>query len=91
MTLSEIEKEISLLEPAEVNTRNVQVLSALYNIRNNLGNVSNAPEYKSDSEFGKIIKKKDISEIMWIMDELMEATYVYNKPLYEATIRRLKE
>ena len=91
MTLAEIEKEISLLEPAEVNTRNVQVLSALYVIRNNLGNVYHAPDYNSSTEFGVLIKKKDISEVMQIMDELMEATYVYNKSLYDATIKRLNE
>lgn len=91
MTLEEIEKEISLLEPAEINTRNVQVLSALYTIRNNFGNVYQAPEYESKSEFGRLIRKKDVSQVMSIMDELMEATFVYNKPLYNATIRKLNE
>ena len=89
MTIEEIEREISLLEPGEINTRNVQVLSSLYTIRNNLGNVYQAPEYSSDSEFGKIIKKKDVSHVMGVIDELMEATFVYNKPLYDATIRKL--
>ena len=89
MTIEEINNEIALLEPAEVNTRNVQVLASLYAIRDNLGTVPGV-SFKSSTEFGKSIKDLDISGVLSVMDELMEATYVYNKPLYNATMRKLR-
>lgn len=89
MTVGEINREIEQLEPAEVNTRNVQVLSSLYIIRENFGTTVNTSKFKSTTEFGNIVKNKDIGDVLSVIDELLEATYVYNKPLYDATIRKL--
>lgn len=46
--------------------------------------------YDSGSEFSNAIQNMGVDEVISVMDELMEATYVYNKPLYNATIRKLK-
>ena len=89
MTIEEIEREISLLEPGEINTRNVQILSSLYIIRDRFGTTVNTANFKSGSEFGSIVKKKNIGDVLSVVDELMEAVYVYNRPLYDATIRKL--
>jgi hypothetical protein len=51
--------------------------------------IENTIEYQSDTEFGKMISGKDPAKVWPVMDELMTATYVYNKPLYDATMRRL--
>lgn len=51
-----------------------------------------APEqftYDSGSEFSEAIKGKDIDDVLSIMDELMEATCIYNKALYNAVLRKL--
>jgi hypothetical protein len=37
-----------------------------------------------------VVDGKDPNKIWPVMDELMTATYVYNKPLYDATMRRLQ-
>lgn len=46
-------------------------------------------EYNSDSEFSKIIKGKDINEVLSIIDELMETLHVINPRLYEGVITKL--
>ena len=74
MTIEEINNEISLLEPAEVNTRNVQVLSSLYTIRNNMGQVSNR-EYMpklTGTEFADAVSNVPINKMMDLMNEHME-------------------
>ena len=47
------------------------------------------PVYSSDSEFGTLAAKKDILEIMGLMDELMDALKLFNPKLYDATMRKL--
>lgn len=53
-----------------------------------------APEqitYDSGSEFSDAIQGMDINDILYVFDDLMKATYVYNKALYKATLRELGE
>ena len=50
-----------------------------------------AVSFSSGSEFGEAVNGMDSEKAWSIMDELMEAVSVYNKPLYQATMRRLKE
>ena len=47
--------------------------------------------YSSDSDFGRAVNGMETDSVMKIMDELMEAVSVYNRPLYQATMRRLEE
>lgn len=46
-------------------------------------------EYESDSEFFDIIKKKDINDVISIMDELMITLKTINPRLYEGVITKL--
>lgn len=72
-------------------------LAAMYIIKDNLiesPTYSTAPPetaYNSKTEFGGVIQGKSLKGVLGVFDELMEATYVYNKPLYLATIERLRE
>ena len=34
-------------------------------------------------------QEKNIGDVLSVIDELMEAVYVYNRQLYDATIRKL--
>lgn len=46
--------------------------------------------YDSGSEFADVIQSMSVDDVLSVMDELMEATFVYNRPLYNATIRKLR-
>lgn len=45
--------------------------------------------YNSDSEFGEVIRRKDINEVLSIMDELMDTLNVVNRRLYEGVMAKL--
>ena len=49
------------------------------------------PTYDSGSEFSNAIKGMNINDILYVVDDLMKATFVYNKDLYKATLRELGE
>lgn len=49
----------------------------------------NMIEYTSDSEFSKIIKGKEINDVLSVMDELMDTLNVINPRLYEGVITKL--
>lgn len=51
--------------------------------------IENTIDYQSDTEFGQAVNGRDPAEVWPVIDELMTATYVYNKPLYDATLRKL--
>lgn len=48
-----------------------------------------APVYSSNTDFGTLAAKKDILDVMELMDELMDALRLFNPKLYDATIRKL--
>lgn len=79
-------------------------LSAFYILKNALfpesENVVNIPQYSfatapehftynSGTEFSNAIQGMDINDILYVFDDLMKATYVYNRDLYRATLREL--
>lgn len=47
------------------------------------------PVYSSETEFGTLAAKKDIMDIIGLMDELMDALKLFNPKLYEATMRKM--
>lgn len=51
--------------------------------------IENTIVYESDTEFGRAVNGRTVDEVFPVIEELMAATYVYNKPLYDATLRRL--
>lgn len=46
--------------------------------------------YNSGTEFSDTIQGMNIDDILFIFDDLMKATFVYNRGLYNSTIRELK-
>lgn len=53
---------------------------------------SNGPvKYSSESEFGRIVKNKELVQIMPLIDELMTTIQVIQPRLYDAVIMKLKE
>jgi len=93
MTIEEINHEISLLEPAEVNSRNVQVLSSLYVIRNNLSMPFAPGVYKlpdmAGSDFQKAISGMPIQDFIDILNELIDTIQVMYPKLYNSVMQRL--
>lgn len=69
--------------PSERNNINIPTYS--------LATAPEQPLYDSGSEFSEAIIGMNYNDVISVIDELMEATYVYNKPLYNATIRKLNE
>lgn len=52
---------------------------------------SNAYKYSSDSEFGRIVSKKGVENVMPIIDELMDAIAILQPRLYDGVMRKLNE
>lgn len=48
-------------------------------------------EIKGDSEFLKIINGKPIMEVLFKMDELMEATQILHPRMYDRIIREISD
>lgn len=95
MTLEEINKEISQLEPAEINVRNVQVLSSLYTIRENFSKsfvptVYKMPELKG-SELNEAVSDIQIYDLLEILNEHMEVVKALMPKEYQAVIDRMRE
>lgn len=47
-------------------------------------------DYPGETEFARAVDGKDPSQVFPILDEIMEALMVYNKPLYDAALRKLQ-
>ena len=92
MTIDEINKEILLLEPAEVNTRNVQVLASLYQIRDNLGQVSasNVMPVLKGTELNNALSNAPINALMDLLNEHFEVVKTIMPKEYEAFVDRAK-
>lgn len=48
-----------------------------------------SPEYESESEFGQLVKEKDLAEVLTVVDELMETLRIMQPRLYDAFIRKI--
>ena len=95
MTLAEINHEIEQLEPAEINTRNVQVLSSLYIIRNNMSQGMVSEIYQmprmDGTEFNKAVSGKALNDVMEVLNEHLEVVRALMPKEYQALIRRIEE
>ena len=47
-------------------------------------------QYSGESEFAELVEGRDTSEVMKIMDELMQTLQVINPRLYASVIRKLQ-
>lgn len=52
---------------------------------------SPAVDYQSDSEFGQMIRGRNVSEVLALIDELMEALQVRDPRLYDCFMDRLEK
>ena len=93
MTLEEINREISLLEPAEINVRNVQVLSSLYTIRNNFGQPSDRESMPilHGTEFNEAVSGVRIKDMIDLLNEHMNVIKTLMPNEYNAVIDRLSK
>lgn len=48
-------------------------------------------DFQSDSEFGQMIRERNISEVLALIDELMEALQVRDPRLYDCFMDRLEK
>ena len=46
-------------------------------------------DYPGDTDFSRAVDGKDPAKVLPVLDEIMEAVMVFNKPLYDAAIRKL--
>lgn len=51
---------------------------------------SEPPEYNSGTEFSNLIKGKEYSDVLPLIDELVTAVSAYNPRLYQAFLRKLR-
>ena len=73
-------------------------LAAYYTIQDHIQNTpifaySNAAspaEYNYSSDFAKLVYGRDLSEIIAVLDELMETLKVLQPRLYDAVLRKLR-
>ena len=92
ITLKELTKEISALEKEEPSFAVMQKLANLYIVRDHMSSVAAKNEvviYDSGSDFSNKIQKKDINEVLEVIDELMETLQAINPRLYEGVLTRL--
>ena len=91
-------KDIKVQECVELSAFYI-LQNALYPTENKVAefpqySYANNPEqvsYDSGTEFSNTINGMNINDILYVFDDLMKATYVYNKDLYKATLRELRE
>ena len=48
-------------------------------------------EYSGESEFASLVRGRSTTDVMALMDELMDTLSVLNPRLYDSVIRKLKE
>ena len=86
--IDEINSEIAKLESQPASYANIERLAWLYVVRDHLTDVrGNVPE--GNSEYYCACSGKSVSEIMAIMDELMDALAVLQPRLYHAVLMKL--
>ena len=95
ISLEQISGEIAALEEEKPTYVSMQKLANLYIVRDHmiLEPVKTVTQDYvtgvSDSEFSKAISGKSVSEVMKIVDELMDTIMVVNPKLYDSVLRKL--
>lgn len=94
MNISEIDREIEILERTASNFSDCEKLSVFYNIRNNMiGRKEPVPEYSyasaPSSEFVSILMKKPIDKVLEVFEEHMAAIEIMCPKEYSAVMDKL--
>lgn len=48
-------------------------------------------EYRSDTEFGRLVSRMKYEDVLFVVDDLMDALRVLNPKLYDGVIRNLED
>jgi len=94
--LDEINREIIKLEAQPASFSTIEKLAMLYVVRDHLA-PPEAPEpvieiiLDGDSEFLKIFRKKDFSQAMLILNDMMDTIKSIHPKLYNTVLERLRE
>ena len=86
--LDEINGEISRLESQAATYASIERLAWLYIVRDHLSSGNEIP--RGESEYMCACAGKTISQVMEIMDEMMETIHAIHPRLYAAVMDRLR-
>lgn len=89
MNAEEITEEITKLEQSETNWQNIQKLAWLYTVADHLGYTNMVETY--DGELGKAISGKNMSKVIAILSEHMQAIKILYPKEYQAVLDRIAE
>ena len=87
--IDEINSEIAKLESLPASYQNIERLAWLYIVRDHLTEPVSGEMPKGKSEYFCACAGKSISEVMMVMDELMDTLLVIQPRLYQAVLMKL--
>lgn len=85
-----IEESISELEDGELTYEKCRNLAALYSVRDHYYKDQRVSK-SNKSEFLAVVAGLPVTDVLEIMDEVMQAVRIMNSKTYDATIRQLKK
>ena len=96
---ADLEQSIAEWESVPATYQSIEKLADLYTVYNHLfarpGEIVQCAAWyegvQTESEFLVTAAKKDITEVMILMDELMESVQVLNPKLYAGVMQRLAD
>ena len=88
--IDEINSEIAKLESQPASYQNIERLAWLYIVRDHLSNTRPVGEVpQGESEYFCACAGKSVSEVMGVMDELMDVLMIMHPRLYSAVLTKL--
>ena len=87
--IDEINGEITKLENQPASYQNIERLAWLYIVRDHLTEPVKGEMPKGESEYFCACAGKSISDVMAVMDDLMDALMVIQPRLYQAVLTKL--
>lgn len=98
ITEEELNRAIKIYEDADnPNAQTCITLAAFYSVKDHLYpdngmSFDTIPTiYSSDSDFGRIVQKKETQGVLALMDELLDTLKVLHPPLYESVMIKLSD
>ena len=103
MTVEEIKAEIAEAKKGRLSRQNVNDLAILMYVLNNwdakqqvkMGFAVSEPEgtisYSAGTAFAKLVDGKNTTDVLDVLQEIMDALLIANPELYNAAIRRLQQ
>ena len=88
---TDLEQSIKEWESYPASFQTVEKLADLYTVYNHLFGKSDPEIIEGDSEFLQLAARKNLTEVMSLMDELMESVQILNVKLYDGVMQRLSE